>query len=170
MERSPKRMRMTLPSAPHPAAALLDDAFRAYFTKQLVKYWPIAPPRPFDAQAWIKQHGKRYARTPGKLSDFGVYAELPHDLQGLVRKFTPHPVSLLLSDAHNLWSCLRCARVNTEMYQEYEFRRAHRFRQSRMKQLHYNWLYDHMVYRDLVQRTMITWEDSARNDDGIDTY
>ena len=31
--------------------------------------------------------------------DASVYFELPYDVQGIVRKFTPHPVAVLLDDA-----------------------------------------------------------------------
>ena len=170
MERSPKRARMSLPDAPHPVAVLLDDALRAFFLKREERLRPIAAPQPFDAQAWIKQYGKRHERTPGKLIDACVYAELPYDLQGLVREFTPHPVSLLLTDAHYLWNGLQCARVNTKMHREHEFQRAHRFRQSRIKAMHFEWLYDRMVFPGALGRSGLTWEDSARNDDGIDSY
>ena len=170
MERPAKRMRMSLSSTQHPVAVLLDDAFRAYFATREAKKRPIAMPQPFNAQAWIKQHGKRYARAPAKIPDAGVYAKLPCDLQGLVRKFTPHPVSLLIRDAHNLWNVLSCARVNWISHHKLKFERALRLRESTIKVMHFNWLQDHMVFQGAWDRSGVTWADSARYDDELDPY
>ena len=54
MERSSKRVRMTLPPQ-HPVALLLDDAFRAFFHKREQRLRPITPLQPFNALKELKQ-------------------------------------------------------------------------------------------------------------------
>ena len=96
MERPAKRMRM---STPHPVAELLDDAFRAYFLKVELRLHPVKPLRAFNALKQLKMLNK-YVDSVATHSDGCLYAELPYNLQGLVRKFTPHPVSKMVKDAH----------------------------------------------------------------------
>ena len=166
MERPSKRVRMSLPS-PHPVALLLDDAFRAFFTKREAKKRPIAPPQPFNTLAYLKK-SKRYAKTPAKHPDASVYLELPYDVQGLVRKFTPHPVSLLVKDAHNLWCALRTSRKHWPSDEQIRFREAHRVRDSNVRVAHFSWLQDRSNY-DAWVRTGVTAADMFDDDEPHDS-
>ena len=145
MERSPKRARMSLPSAPHPVATLLDDAFQAFFLKMAAKMRPIPPLQPFNAMKELMQLNEE-VDSIATHSDASVYAELPYDLQGLVRRFTPHPVSLLVKDAHFVWNELQYIRTRWPFAEECRLRTAHQAREINVRVAHFDGLQDRMVY------------------------
>ena len=140
MERSSKRVRMTLPPQ-HPVALLLDDAFRAFLYKRERRMRPIAPPQPFNILKELKDLN-RYVEITAKHPDASVYLELPYDVQGLVRQFTPHPVSLLVKDAYYVWDELKHLRKHWPRSQEFRFKSAHGARKNNVKVAHFNWLQD----------------------------
>ena len=135
---------MSLPVAPHPVAALLDDAFRAFFLKQEAKKRPIKPLQPFNKMEELKQLNEE-VDSIATHSDASVYTELPHDLQGLVRQFTPHPVSLLLKDALYVWRELQYIRRRWPDADEHRLQIAHNVRDSRVRVAHFEWLQDRYV-------------------------
>ena len=139
MERPSKRVRMTLPPQ-HPVAVLLDDAFRAFFTKMEAKKHPIRP-QPFNAMKELKLLNQE-VDSIATHSDASVYAELPYDLQGLVRQFTPHPVSLLVKDAHFVWHELQYSRKYWPEFEESRLIAAQRGRESNVRVAHFDWLQD----------------------------
>ena len=141
MERAAKRARMSLPIAPHPVAALLDDAFRAFFLKQEAKKRPILPAQPFNAMKVLKELNEE-VDSIGTCSDGSVYADLPYDLQGLVRSFTPHPTSLLLKDALFVWQELQYIRERWPDAEEYRLQIAHNVRDGNVRVAHFEWLQD----------------------------
>ena len=156
MERSSKRMRMSAAS-PHPLAVLLGDAFRAFFTKRETKKRPKIPPQPFNILKELKQLN-RYVETTAKHPDASVYSELPYDVQGLVRKFTPHPISLLVEDAHDLWRDLKRARSRWPHEEAFRIARAERIFQDHVTSAHFDWLQDRGVL-DAWVRSGVTCED-----------
>ena len=143
MERSSKRVRMTLPPQ-HPVALLLDDAFRAFFHKREAKKHPISP-QPFNAVEELKLLNLE-VNSIATHSDASVYVDLPYDVQGLVRQFTPHPVSLLVKDAHYVWKELQFVRRHWPHAEECRLRTAHRARERNVRVAHFDWLQDRMVY------------------------
>ena len=162
MERPAKRARMSvdasvyanLPSnlqglvqhyTPHPVAVLLDDAFRAFFLKQEAKKRPILPLQPFNKMEELKQLNEE-VDSVATHSDGSAYAELPYDLQGLVRQFTPHPVSLLLKDALYVWKELQYTRRHWPEAEELRLRIAHNVRNSRVRVAHFEWLQDRNIH------------------------
>ena len=132
---------MSLPVAPHPVAALLDDAFRAFFLKQEAKKRPILPLQPFNAAEELKKLNEEVDLIATH-SDASVYADLPYDLQGLVRQFTPHPVSLLVEDAIYVWKELQFVRRRWPHAEECRLRTAHSVREGDAKAAHFDWLQD----------------------------
>jgi hypothetical protein len=157
MERPAKRARMSLPVAPHPVAALLDDAFRAFFLKQEAKKRPILPLQPFNAAEELKQLNEE-VDSIATHSDASVYADLPYDLQGLVRQFTPHPVSLLVDDAHYVWNELQYIRRRWPDAEELRLRIAHNVRDGNVRVAHFEWLQDRYV-RGAWDRSGVTCGD-----------
>ena len=143
MERPSKRMRMSLPPQ-HPAAVLLDDAFRAFFTKMEAKKHPMRP-QPFNAMKELKLLNQE-VDSIATHSDASVYAELPYDLQGLVRQFTPHPVSLLLKDALYVWKELQYTRRHWPEAEDLRLRIAHNARNSHVRVAHFEWLQDRNIH------------------------
>ena len=139
MERPSKRVRMTLPPQ-HPVAVLLDDAFRAFFHKREAKKHPISP-QPFNAVEERKGINLE-VNSIATHSDASVYAELPYDVQGLVRQFTPHPVSLLVKDAHFVWHELQYLRKYWPDFEESRLIAAQRGRESNVRVAHFEWLQD----------------------------
>ena len=140
MERPSKRMRMSLP-APHPVAELLDDAFRAFFLKMEAKKRPILPLQPFNAVEELKQLNEE-VDSIATHSDASVYADLPYDLQGLVRQFTPHLASLLVEDATYEWKELQFVRRHWPHAEECRLRTAHQVRDSNVRVARFDWLQD----------------------------
>jgi hypothetical protein len=136
---------MSLPVAPHPVAALLDDAFRAFFLKQEAKKRPILPLQPFNKMEELKQLNEE-VDSIATHSDASVYADLPYDLQGLVRQFTPHPVSLLLKDALYVWKELQYVRRHWPDAEECRLRIAHNVRNSRVRVAHFYYLQDRDIH------------------------
>ena len=155
MERPSKRVRMTLPPQ-HPVALLLDDAFRAFFHKREAKKHPIRP-QPFNALKELKQLNEE-VDSIATHPDAGVYLELPYDVQGLVRQFTPHPVSLLVKDAHFVWNELQHIRTRWPLAEEYRLRIAHSVRESDVRVAHFEWLQDRYV-RGAWDRSGVTCGD-----------
>ena len=130
---------MTLPPQ-HPVALLLDDAFRAFFHKRETKKHPICP-QPFNALKELKQLNEEVdsIATP---SDASVYVDLPYDVQGLVRQFTPHPVSLLVKDACFVWNELKHIKTHWSLAEECRLKTAHQVRDSNVRVTHFDWLQD----------------------------
>ena len=139
MERSSKRVRMTLPPQ-HPVALLLDDAFRAFFHKREAKKHPISP-QPFNAVEELKGINLE-VNSIATHSDASVYVDLPYDVQGLVRQFTPHPVSLLVEDAHYVWNELKHIKRHWPHAEECRLKTAHQVRDSNVRVAHFDWLQD----------------------------
>ena len=81
-------------------------------------------------------------RCTAKHPDAGLYVELPYDLQGLVRRFTPHPVSLLIHEAHYVFELLQDLEKEWPHREQKRLRRAHTRRRSNVKVAHFNWLGD----------------------------
>ena len=145
MERPSKRARMSLPIAPHPVAALLDDALRAFFLKQEERTRPIQPLQPFNKMEELKQLN-REVDAIATHSDGSVHADLPYDAQGLVRQFTPHPVSLLVKDVIYVWKELQRVRRCWPLEEERRLLRAQQSRERNVRERHFYWLYDRMIY------------------------
>ena len=74
-------------------------------------------------------------KSTAKHPDASVYLELPYE-------FVPHPVSLLLEEAHDLWDELKDARKHWPRSQEFRFKTAHRARDNNVTVAHFNWLQD----------------------------
>ena len=157
MERPAKRARMSLPVAPHPVAALLDDAFRAFFLKQEAKKRPILPLQPFNKMGELKQLNEE-VDSIATHSDASVYTDLPYDLQGLVRSFTPHPVSLLLKDALFVWGELQYIRRRWPDAEEHRLQIAHNVRDGNVRVAHFEWWQDRYV-RSAWERSGVTCGD-----------
>ena len=158
-------MRMTLPPQ-HPVALLLDDAFRAFFTKREAKKHPILA-QPFNALKELKQLNEE-VDSIATHSDASVYVELPYDVQGLVRQFTPHPVSLLVKDAWFVWNELKHIKTHWSFAEESRLIRAHRARELNVRVAHFDWLQDRMVYT-AWQRAGVSSAD-IMTDDPYDPY
>ena len=156
MERPSKRLRMTLPT-PHPVALLLDDAFQAFFLKMEAKMRPIPPLQSFNAMKELMQLNEE-VDSIATHSDASVYAELPYDLQGLVRHFTPHPVSLLVEDAHFVWNELQYIRTRWPLAEECRLRIAHSVRESNVRVAHFYYL-QHRGNRRAWDRSGVTCGD-----------
>ena len=62
-----------------------------------------------------------------------IWDRLPYDVQRLVRTFTPHPVSLLVKEAHALWSDLQEARKMWYDDEESRVKFAQRLRDKQVK-------------------------------------
>ena len=168
MERSPKRMRMTLPSAPHPAAALLDQALHAYFTKRMAVKYRIRPQRPWNQMNALRRLNNEVVSVATH-SDAGVYAFLPSDLQGIVRKFTPHPVSLLVKDALYVWKEVQRERRRWASDEEKRVAKAQHFREWKVREALFDWLYDRKNYSRTSERCgLASWEFIANDYDEID--
>ena len=129
-------------STPHPVAALLDDALRAFFLKQEERTRPILPVQPFNKMKELKQLNEEVDSIATQPDGGGVYAELPYELQGLVRSFTPHPVSLLVDDAHYVWKELQIVRDGWSLAERSRLLRALEQRESNVRVAHFNWLQD----------------------------
>ena len=173
MERPSKRVRMSrdagaysrLPYdvqgivrkfSPHPVALVLDDAFRVFFTKRETKKRPIAPSQPFNTLAFLDEYDRLTVLPTAKHPDASVYSELPHDVQGFVRKFTPHPVSLLVEDAHDLWWELKSASIHWHRNEQSRVERTERVRDHNVKVAHFNWLQDRGNYDTWVRSGVTT--------------
>ena len=141
MERPSKRARMSLPIAPHPVAALLDDALKAFFLKRAQKRTPLPKREPFNQQKELKELNAM-TEAVATLSDGSLYSELPSDLQGLVRKYTPHPVSLLLKEARFVWYELRHIRNDWPREQDSRIRCAEAQHDKEARVAHFDWLQD----------------------------
>ena len=152
------RARMT--HAPHPVALLLDDALRAFFTKKQERLRPIVPPRPYNTLAFLRHRRPPPATRP----DANVYSELPYDVQLLGRSFTLHPVSLLVKQAHALWSDLQEARKMWSGDEESRVKYAQRLRDKRVKSDHHCWLLERRV-KDAWERSGTTLDDLMDSDD-----
>ena len=138
MERPAKRMRM---STPHPVAELLDEAFKAFFLKREQRLRPMPQQEPFNMLAEMRRLNELNDLVATH-SDFSVYADLPHNLQGLVRQFTPHPVSLLLEEARFVWWELRHMRRNWPHVQKCRLLYAESVRDKNARVAHFEWLQD----------------------------
>jgi hypothetical protein len=170
MERAAKRARMSLPVAPHPVAALLDDAFRAFFLKQEAKKRPILPAQPFNAMKVLKELNEE-VDSIGTCSDGSVYADLPYDVQGLVRSFTPHPTSLLLKDARYVWRMFQHAKKNWPLKEEKRILICQRYRERKVREQHHDWLYYRMNWREAMERSRLTWGDILEHEfDDFDDF
>jgi hypothetical protein len=150
--------------SPHPVAELPDDAFRAFFLKREAKKRPIRP-QPFNAVEELKGINME-VNSIATHSDASVYADLPYDLQGLVRQFTPHPVSLLVKDAIYVWKELQFVRRRWPLAEEYRLISAHSARDSKVRVAHFDWLQDRGNH-DAWRRSGVTTADMY---DGEDPY
>ena len=138
MERPAKRMRM---STPHPVAELLDEAFKAFLLKREQRLRPMPQQEPFNMLAEMRRLNELNDLVATH-SDFSVYADLPHNLQGLVRQFTPHPVSLLLEEARFVWYELKHLRSNWPREQACRLAYAEYVRDKNACVAHFDWLQD----------------------------
>ena len=120
---------------PHPVAVLLDDAFRAFFTKREQRVRPIAPPRLFNTLAFLDECNRMAVLPAAKRPDAGVCSEL-------ARKFTPHPVFLLVENAHQLWYELKDARRFWPRDEQPRVERAQRVRNHNVEVALFNCLQD----------------------------
>ena len=119
----------------------MDDAFRAYFLRRMMKKRPILPLQPFNAVEELKGSNLE-VNSIATHSDASVYADLPYDLQGLVRQFTPHPLSLLVEDAIYVWKELQFVRRRWPHAEECRLRRSLADRERRAKAMRFDWLQD----------------------------
>jgi hypothetical protein len=157
MERSPKRARMSLPDAPHPVALLLDDALRAFFRKQEERRNPIQARR-FNPRQKLREINLDVSSIATH-SDGSVYANLPYDVQSIVRRFTAHPVSLLMKDARYVWRMFQHAKKNWPRKEEERLLMCQRFRERRVREQHHDWLYYRMNWKDAMERSRLTMSD-----------
>ena len=169
MERPSKRARMS--STPHPVAALLDDALRAFFLKQEERARPIQPLQPFNKMKELKQLNEEVDSIATQPDGGGVYSDLPYDLQGLVRSFTPHPVSLLVDDARYVWKELQHAKRCWPREEEKRLLLCQRYRERKVREQHYDWLYKRMNFSDAMERSRLTMSDILEHEfDGFDGW
>jgi hypothetical protein len=167
MEKKPSLQAMEGPKwmTPHPVALLLDDALHAFFTKKEERRRPIIPPRPYNTLAFFKYRRSSLATHP----DASVYSELPYDVQRLVRSFTPHPVSLLVKEAHALWTDLQEVKKMWSADEESRFKFDQRLRDKRVQSYHHDWLLERGV-KDAWKRSRTTLDDVTDSDDEIGLY
>ena len=157
MERSPKRARMSLPDAPHPVAVLLDDALRAFFLKREERLRPIRS-KHFNARQELSLINSEVTSIATH-SDGSVYADLPCDVQSIVRRFTPHPVSLLVKDAIYVWKEFQHAKRRWPLEEERRLLICQRFRERKVREQHHDWLYYRMNWMVALERSRLTWDD-----------
>ena len=170
MERSPKRARMSLPDAPHPVALLLDDALRAFFLKHEERRRPILPLQPFNARQELRLINLEVSPIATH-SDGSVYADLPHDVQSIVRRFTPHPVSLLVKDAIHVWKSLQHAKRCWPREEEKRLLMCQRYRERKVREQHHDWLYYRMNWMVAMERSRLAWGDILEHEfDMMDEY
>ena len=170
MERSPKRARMSLPDAPHPVALLLDDALRAFFLKQEERHRPILPLQPFNARRELREINLEVSSIATH-SDGSVYADLPYDAQSIVRRFTPHPVSLLVKDARYVWRMFQHAKRCWPREEEKRILMCQRYRERKVREQHHDWLYYRMNWKDAMERSRLTMSDILEHEfDMMDDY
>ena len=163
MERPAKRARMSLPVAPHPVAALLDDAFRAFFLKQEAKKRPILPLQPFNKMAELRKLN-RFVLVSATHPDASVYVNLPYDVQWLVRRFTPHPLSRLIHEAHFVFEWLQDSEKAWPRLEQRRLRIDHTKRRRYANVNHLRWLEERGNCNDLWSRAHL---DEVRSDDEL---
>ena len=162
-------MRMTLPSAPHPVALLLDDALRAFFLKQEERIRPIKAMQ-FNARQELRLINLEVSPIATH-SDGSAYVDLPYDVQSIVRRFTPHPVSLLVKDAIHVWKTFQRAKRCWPREEEKRLLMCQRFRERKVREQHHDWLYDRMNWMDAMERSRLTWSDILEHEfDEFDMY
>ena len=162
MERPSKRVQMTLPPQ-HPVAELLDEAFKAFFLKREQRLRPMPQQEPFNMLAQMRRLNELNDLVATH-SDFSVYADLPHNLQGLVRQFTPHPVSLLLEEARFVCCELKHLRSNWPREQACRLAYAEYVRDKHVRVAHFEWLQDRGNY-GAWRRSDVTVDDFDNDDD-----